>query len=153
MPLCAWHEGNFDNKWDDPCNHTGEFRRAYYSAVSYTDSNIGQVLDALDDLDLTDDTAVALIGDHGWQLGENNLWRKMTNFELGVRVPLIFRAPWAHQGGAKTPALAEAVDIFPTLVELAGLPAVPASEGLQGLSLAGVISDPPSHGTGVRSYA
>jgi arylsulfatase A-like enzyme len=152
MPQCAWHEGNFDNKWGKPCDHTGEYRRAYYSAVSYTDSLIGKVLDALEHLGLASDTAVALIGDHGWQLGEMNLWRKMTNFELGVRVPLIFRAPWAQQTGAKTPALAEAVDVFPTLVELAGLP--PAStENLQGSSLAQTIAKPPSSGTGIKKYA
>lgn len=154
MPLCAWHEGNFDNKWDKPCNDPGEFRKAYYSSVSYTDHNIGKLLDALEDLNLADTTAVSLIGDHGWHLGEMNLWRKMTNFELGVRVPLIIRAPWLHKSpGAKTPALAEAVDLFPTLVDLAGLPPAPAHEELAGISLAPVLSAPPKSGTGLREYA
>ena len=94
MPLVAWHEGGFNNSWIKPCADTRPFRRAYYSAVSYTDSNIGQILSELDALGLRETTLVAVMGDHGWQLGEMNLWRKMTNFELGVRVPLIVRAPW-----------------------------------------------------------
>lgn len=58
--------------------------------------------------------------DHGWQLGEHNIWGKHTNFELGARVPLVFRA-----AGQTTPvrsnALVESVDIYPTLAQLAGL--------------------------------
>merc|ERR1711871_1941821 len=125
MPLCAWHDqSTANNTWGKPSPDmiTNEFRRAYYSAISYTDSLVGELLKHLDDLGLTSSTVAAFLGDHGWQLGEMNLWKKMTNFELGVRVPLIIRAPWAQRAGAKTPALAEAVDLFPTLVELAGLP-------------------------------
>jgi arylsulfatase A-like enzyme len=53
------------------------FRRAYYSAVSFTDRNVGVLLDELSALQLTDRTLVALVGDHGWQLGEMDLCRKM----------------------------------------------------------------------------
>jgi len=57
---------------------------------------------------------VAIMGDHGWQLGEMNEWRKMTNFELGVRDPLMIRTPWLPNSvGGRTPALVEAVDLFP----------------------------------------
>jgi iduronate 2-sulfatase len=83
MPLAAWHEGGFDNKWGKPCSDTGQnstrvFRRAYYSAVSFTDDNIGKLLNTLDvELRLGNDTVVALMGDHGWQLGEMNEWRKV----------------------------------------------------------------------------
>ena len=48
----------------------------------------------LDALGLTNDTVVSFVGDHGQQVGEHNLWEKMTNFELGVRIPMIIRAPW-----------------------------------------------------------
>ena len=48
MPLAAWHEGNFNNKWGKPCNDTRPFRRAYYSAVSFTDDNIGKLLAEVD---------------------------------------------------------------------------------------------------------
>jgi len=67
----------------------------------------------------------------------------MTNFELGVRVPLVIRAPWLPSAvGVKTAALAEAVDLFPTLTELAGLPLPPADQVLQGTSLAPLLRDP-----------
>ena len=147
MPMAAWHEGNFNNSWGKPCPNSETYRRAYYSAVSYTDSNIGKVLAALDDTGLADETAVAFMGDHGWQLGELNLWRKMTNFELGVRVPLMLRAPWIPESrGVKQPALAEAVDLYQTLAELAGIPAtkstLPPDQVLQGSSLVPLLRAP-----------
>lgn len=154
MPLCAWHESDFGgNMWNKPTNISGVFRRAYYSSVSYTDANVGMVLDELDSLDLAKDTVIALIGDHGWQLGEMNLWKKMTNFELGVRVPLLIRVPWAQQAGWHTPALVEAVDLYPTFVELAGFPSAAKPDGLEGRSLADVIAKPPAKGTGPKTYA
>jgi iduronate 2-sulfatase len=52
------------------------------------------MLDELSSLQLAERTLVALVGDHGWQLGELDLWRKMSNFELAVRVPLLMRVPW-----------------------------------------------------------
>ena len=70
------------------------------------------------------------MGDHGWQLGEMDEWRKMTNWELGVRVPLIIRAPWVATGHAVSDALVEAVDLYPTFAELAGLP--PPGSGANG---------------------
>lgn len=69
MPMAAWHEAGFDNKWDQPSaeSYAATYRRAYYSAVSYTDSNVGKVLTKLDELGLTNTTIVSLIGDHGWR--------------------------------------------------------------------------------------
>ena len=64
MPLAAWHEGNFNNKWGKPCNDTRPFRRAYYSAVSFTDDNIGKLLAEVDTLGLKQNTLVAIMGDH-----------------------------------------------------------------------------------------
>lgn len=67
----------------------------------------------------------------------------MTNFELGVRVPLIVRAPWIKTAvGLNTPALVEAVDLFPTVTELAGLPPPPKDQVLQGTSLAPLLKNP-----------
>jgi iduronate 2-sulfatase len=109
------------------------------------------VLHELQALNLAQNTAVVLFSDNGFHLGESNIWQKMTNFELGVRIPLIFRVPWAQRAGTATPAIAEAVDIFPTLVEVAGLPPVP--EGLQGTSLAATIANPPAVGTGAKRFA
>eukprot|EP01060_Flectonema_neradi_P016062 TRINITY_DN2266_c1_g1_i1.p1 TRINITY_DN2266_c1_g1~~TRINITY_DN2266_c1_g1_i1.p1 ORF type:complete len:532 (+),score=87.49 TRINITY_DN2266_c1_g1_i1:48-1643(+) len=153
MPLCAWHEGHFNNTWlhDTSEYLTKTYRRAYYSAVSFTDYNIGEVLREVDRLELTNTTLVVVMGDHGWQLGEMNLWKKMTNFELGVRVPLIVRAPWLPKSvNKKTTAFAEAVDLYQTMVDLSGLP--PSTENLQGDSLGPIIRDGIVSGTGIKNY-
>lgn len=111
----------------------------YYAATSYTDAQIGRLLDELDRLGLREKTVVVLWGDHGWQLGEHGLWCKHTNFEVATRAPLIFSAPGQPHPGAKTDALAEFVDIYPTLCELCGLP-IP--EGLEGTSLVPAMEHP-----------
>ncbi|MCK5277395.1 MAG: sulfatase-like hydrolase/transferase, partial [Cyclobacteriaceae bacterium] len=94
--------------------------RGYYACVSYTDAQIGKLLDALDELGLRENTIVILWGDHGWQLGEHTLWCKHSNFDIAMRVPMIISAP-GFKGGIKTNALTEYIDIFPSLCELAGL--------------------------------
>lgn len=97
------------------------YRRAYYAAIAYTDYNIGVILNTLESLELDKSTVVVCFGDHGYQLGEHDTWAKMTNFELGVHIPLIIRAPWMRASlGRETAVLAEMVDIYPTLSALAG---------------------------------
>ena len=115
-------------------------RRGFYAAVSFMDYEVGRILSELDELGLSNDTAVIFHSDHGWKLGEHGDWSKAGNWELDARVPLLIRAPWL-QGtqGKRTRALAELVDLFPTAVELAGLPPVPLSEGLEGSSLVPIL--------------
>lgn len=108
-------------------NATKAMRKGYYAAVSWADFLIGQLLDALEGYDLMEDTVIALVGDHGWQLGEHNIWGKHTNFELGTRVPLIIHAPGIKPN--HTRALVESVDIYPTVAVLAGLPLPPDVDG------------------------
>jgi iduronate 2-sulfatase len=114
-------------------------KHGYYASVSFIDAQIGRLLDELDRLGLADDTIVVLWGDHGWKLGEHNGWCKQTNFEIDTRSPLIVAAPGAKAAGKSTAALAEFVDIYPTLCELAGLP-VPGR--LEGQSLTPLLDDP-----------
>ena len=116
-----------------------ELVRAYQAASSFTDAQIGRVLDELDRLGLRDKSIVVVWGDHGWHLGEHGMWCKHSNFEIATRVAMIISAPRQKNAGKTTAALSEFVDIYPTLCELAGLP---LPQGLEGTSLVPVMNDP-----------
>ena len=140
MPSIAWHwlsELNFYNDIDElnfqglvvnstmPSFKALDLRRAYYCTMAYTDYLIGTVLQELNDLGLADSTIVSFIGDHGWQLGENGGWGKMTNFDISVHAPMMIHVPGVTDGGISTRQLTEFVDLFPTLVEAADLDPLP----------------------------
>jgi iduronate 2-sulfatase len=114
----------------------------YYAASSFADAQIGRVLDELDRLDLWQDTLIVLWGDHGWHLGDHGYWTKHTNYEQANRIPLIVVAPGVARPGSSTRQLAETVDVFPTLAELAGLPAPEGPQPIDGASLVPVLRDP-----------
>jgi len=114
-------------------------RQAYYSCISFIDAQIGRVLKQLDDVGLSENTIVLLFGDHGYHLGEQGLWGKTTNFELDTRVPLLVRYPGMKTAGQATSSLVELLDLYPTLADLAQLP---ATDQLEGMSLAPVLKDP-----------
>jgi arylsulfatase A-like enzyme len=113
--------------------------RGYRACVTFVDGQIGRVLDELDRLGLRERTIVVLWGDHGYHLGENGIYTKMTNFELATRVPLVVSAPGQTSAGKRTQAIVELVDLYPTLAELCGLP---LPEHLEGTSFAPVLADP-----------
>lgn len=115
-----------------------ELIHGYYACVSYTDAQIGKVLQALDRWGLSEETIVVLWGDHGWNLGEHTMWCKHSTFESSMHAPLIVRAP-GFLAGAKTAALTEFIDLYPSLCELAGLP-LPAH--LQGRSFVPLLREP-----------
>ena len=97
---------------------TNQSRRAYLACVRYTDRQVGKVLDALQELGLDEDTVVVLWGDHGWHLGEQEIWGKHSPFERANRSVLIIRIPGMKTAGVKTDAIVESLDLFPTLIEL-----------------------------------
>lgn len=106
----------------------------YHAALSYMDAQLGRVLAEIEQLGLADDTIVVLWGDHGWHLGDHGVWCKHTNYEQAARIPLIVRAPGITKPGARSRALVETVDLYPTLCELAGLPAPKLPQALDGRS-------------------
>ena len=114
-------------------------KHGYYAAVSYTDAQIGKVLDELDRQGLRQNTVIVLWGDHGWKLGEHGEWCKHSNVENDTNAPLLLSAPGMKAAGKHSRALVEFVDIYPTLAELAGLP-LPAH--LEGLSFKPLLDDP-----------
>ena len=114
-------------------------RHGYFAGVSYTDAQVGKLLDELDRLGLTKNTIVILWGDHGWKLGEHDAWAKHSNSENDTNAPLILSVPGMKNAGTHTNALVEFVDVYPTLSELAGLP-LPAH--LEGLSLKPLLDSP-----------
>lgn len=110
-----------------PLNKQKELIHGYYAAVSYADAQVGILLNALDSLGLTKNTIIVLWGDHGWHLGDHNLWCKHSNFEQATRTPLIFSAPGIKPSVTKS--LSEFVDVFPTLCELSDIPVLAHLEG------------------------
>lgn len=122
----------------------------YYASVSYVDAQIGKVMDGLDELGLAENTIVVLWGDHGFHLGDLGIWTKHTNYEQANRIPLVFVAPGMIEPGTLTRQLAESVDIFPTLAELAGLPEPKGPQPVDGVSLVPVLNDSKAR---VRDHA
>lgn len=116
-----------------------ELKHGYLASVSFIDAQVGLILEELNRLDLTDDTIVVLWSDHGFKLGEHNSWCKQTNYEIDTRVPLIIRAPKAEGNGAACSSPVELLDLYPTLCDLAG---IPAPEALEGTSLRPVLDNP-----------
>jgi len=122
-----------------------ELIQGYYAAVSYMDAQVGILLNTLDSLGTLKNTIVVLWGDHGWHLGDHDLWEKHTNLENATRAPLIIAAPGMKPGQPKS--LSEHLDIFPTICDLAGL-SIPKQ--LQGKSLKPVMLN---NSTSVNEYS
>ncbi|MBL9211132.1 MAG: sulfatase [Opitutaceae bacterium] len=116
-----------------------EMRHGYYANISYMDAQLGKVLDALDRSGVAERTIIVFAGDHGYHTGEHSLWGKTSTFEYDARVPLLLAVPGSAHAGKRTRSLAELIDLFPTLVELCGLP---RPDGLDGTSLVPVLRNP-----------
>ena len=113
--------------------------QAYYASITFLDANVGRVLDALDRLQLADNTIVVFISDHGYHLGEQGQWMKQTLFERSARAPLIVAGPGVTARGRSSSRVVEFLDLYPTLAALAS---VTPPAGLQGRSLAPLLKNP-----------
>ena len=122
---------------------TNNWRRAvqgYLACISFVDTQIGKVLDALYSSPYAEDTIVVLWGDHGWHLGEKLHWRKFALWEEATHAPLMFVAPGVTLAGEPCDRTTSFLDIYPTLVELCGLE--PPHDQLEGVSLAPLLQEP-----------
>lgn len=117
---------------------------AYYASVSYMDAQVGKILQTLKEEGLEENTIVVFTSDHGFHLGEHDFWMKVSLKDESVRIPLIIKVP-----GKKVQvchSLVELIDLYPTLVDLAGFE---APKHLQGVSLKSTLSSPD---TTLRDY-
>ncbi|NNE92394.1 MAG: sulfatase [Verrucomicrobiales bacterium] len=113
--------------------------QAYLASISFVDHCVGMVIDALENSPHADNTIIVLWSDHGFHLGEKQHWAKRTLWEESTRVPLLFAGPGIEQSDTPCPEPANLLDIYPTLVELCGLPENP---DLEGVSLVPQLNDP-----------
>ena len=146
VPAFALHDSRGIRGFDDipsegpiPESKAKELIRAYRACVSFTDAQIGVLLDALDRHGLSKSTVVAVVGVSGSHLGEHGLWNKHSNFDAATHTPLVVRAPGEKNAGRKTEALVELVDLFPSFCSLCQ---VPRPAGLEGSSWRGLFDDP-----------
>jgi len=97
--------------------------QAYLSSVSVADEAVGRLLKALDESGRADNTIIVLMSDHGYQLGEKNQREKETLWEPALHIPLIIVAPGVTKPGSRSNVPVSSMDLYPTLVDLAGLAA------------------------------
>lgn len=152
----TWHgSGEFMkyNRWGRNPNNDAEFaelvRKHYAACVTYADALIGRLVSHLKKLGEYENTVIVVWGDHGWNLGEHNIWGKHCLFEESLRSPLIIRAPGMEHSGVRASGIVETIDIFPTLCELTGLK---NPEFGHGVSLARHFDDPDHEGKPAFSY-
>jgi uncharacterized sulfatase len=132
--LMAWSK-EFD-KFDEQDKR--EFLRSYYACTSFMDAQVGRLLDALEETGQMDNTLIVFFGDHGYHLGENKWWNKVTVYEQGTRAPFIVAGNSVKKKGIQSESMFEFIDIYPTLAELMNLE---APTHLEGESFAAVVGD------------
>jgi choline-sulfatase len=121
-----------ENKWKEAV-------RAYLACISFADKMVGQVLDALESSAYAGNTVIVFWSDNGWHLGEKQHWHKSTLWQRSTHVPLILAGPGVSAPGADRGQPVNLLDLYPTLVELCGLPSKP---DLEGASLLPLLRDP-----------
>jgi len=117
-----------------------EFLRSYYACTSYTDAQLGRVLDALEATGQLDNTLIVFFGDHGYHLGEHNWWNKVTLFQKGTNAPFIVAGNAVGKKGVKSDSMFEYIDIYPTLADILKLKNTPAY--LEGKSFKKMLKNP-----------
>lgn len=127
-----------DHAWFVESGRWREAVKAYLACIRWTDEQVGRILDALARSPHADNTIVVLYSDHGFFLGEKQRWAKQCLWEQATRVPFIISVPGIEQGIACSRPV-ELLSIYPTLVELCGLP---KQAKLEGVSLTSLLENP-----------
>ena len=128
MPEMKWMQR--DRRWEKAV-------RAYLASVSFVDQQIGRVLEALEATGKESNTIVLLVSDHGYHLGEKDLFQKGTLWQRSSHIPMIWAGPGINDGN-KSHALTSLIDVYPTLSELCELE---TPSYLEGQSLAPILSN------------
>ena len=155
-PLAECNPPVLPEGWQPPYKHTlpgetsvfnkftdqdkREFLRSYYACVSFLDTQVGKLLQVLEETNQMENTLIVFFGDHGYHLGEHNWWNKVTIFEKGTRAPFIMAGQSVGKKGVESNAMFEFIDIYPTLAELLKLKNVPTY--LEGKSFAKSVKNP-----------
>ncbi|MCS6865010.1 MAG: sulfatase [Gemmataceae bacterium] len=116
-------------KWLQEAQQWAPLVRAYLACISFVDAQVGRVLQALRESGYEKNTMVVLWSDHGWHLGEKGITGKNSLWDRSTRIPLIFAGP-GIAANAKCQRPVELLDLYPTLLELCGLPANQRNEGI-----------------------
>ncbi len=137
IPMAAWHDRPGQRELS--VAQRKEIIQAYYASISLMDEQVGRVVEALDQRELSQNTVIIFLSDHGYHLGAHGLWQKSDLFEGSCRVPLVIVEPGNPNAGNVAPNPVELVDLYPTLAELCN---VPPPSHLKGKSLRPVLNDP-----------
>ncbi len=138
IPDAAQENAN-DRKYKMNAEAQQKVLRGYYASITYMDSQVGRLLDALDRFGLTDNTIIVFASDHGYHLGEHTLWQKQSLMEESIRVPLIVSVPGQKSTGTTCSRMVELLDVYPTLAAVAGLE---PPDNIQGHSFAELLDNP-----------
>ena len=140
-----WHKsGEFNGQYvvaknpNKDAAFAEQVRKHYAACVSSSDRHIGEIMEMLEKSGQDKNTIIILWGDHGWHLGEKQIWGKHTLYEVALHSPLFIKGPGVKQPGVATDRVVNSVDIYPTLCHLAGLP---KPKHLQGSNLFNLLKD------------
>ena len=120
----------------------GQWERAvqsYLATISFVDAHVGRLLDTLEASEHAENTIIVFWGDHGWHLGEKQHWRKHALWDVTTRTTLIMAGPGSTQEGQLCDRPVSLIDLYPTLLELTG---VPQRDGLDGQSIVPLLENP-----------
>ena len=124
----AWEPQYPTTDWAIEEDQWANIVQAYLACISFVDHQVGTVLDALEASPYADNTIILLWSDHGYHLGEKGIFKKVTLWDRSTKVPMIVAGPGLPEGQV-THRVTQLLDVYPTLLDLCGLPANPVNEG------------------------